>query len=306
MGEAAIRITAADFVTPPELAGYALARDGAGRIGGVRLQLAAAGAKTYLADCYQQVPLRVLALSPGAEPPALVYLLNPTAGLLDGDAQLVDVRAEPGARAVITGQSATRIHPCLHGFSTQRWHIDVGAGAILVVLPGPALPFRGCRYFQQVLVDLADGAHVVWGDVWLPGRYARGPDSERFCFHTMVQELTVHRGGQLIFRDRFSWRGPWDAATAAWHFRDADAYGSLFSTVNQPKGQGDGEDKTGPACFATAEQHTCLRWLGPVQDVTAALARRALTLAALAEGHAEPWLLAGHDLAPNHWFSQAR
>src|SRR5207302_2511385 len=142
------RISAADFVTPPELAERRLAADGAGRIGGVRLELTGDAAETRLASCYQQVPLRVLptfGFGPGQ--PALVYLLNPTAGLLDGDAQLVEVQAGPGTRAVVTGQSATRIHPCLHGFSTQQWHMRVAEGAILVVLPGPALPFQGCRYF---------------------------------------------------------------------------------------------------------------------------------------------------------------
>src|SRR5437016_4256266 len=121
MGKTATRITAQDFVTPPELAGYALASQGAGRIGGARLELEAAGKRTSLGGCYQQVPVRVLALELGPAQPALVYLLNPTAGLFDGDAQLVEVQAGPGTRAVVTGQSATRIHPCLRGFSTQQW-----------------------------------------------------------------------------------------------------------------------------------------------------------------------------------------
>ncbi len=173
MGKPTIRITAQDFVTPPEMAGYKLAANGAGRIGGLRLGLA--GQPARLAACYQQVPLRVLPVNLGPAQPSLVYILNPTAGLFDGDAQLLDIDVGPGCRVVITGQSATRIHPCLHGFSTQQWRLRIAAGAIVVVLPGPAIPFQSCRYFQRAEVELADGAQLIWSDLWLPGRYAPGP-----------------------------------------------------------------------------------------------------------------------------------
>lgn len=299
MGEATIRITVQDFVTPPELAGFQLAAEGAGRIGGVRLEVI--GQPTRLAGCYQQVPLRVLPLTFGPAQPLLVYLLNPTAGLFDGDAQLVTLQAGPGTRTFLTSQSATRIHPCLHGFSTQHWQVRVAAGAILVVLPGPAIPFQGCRYFQRATVDLQEGAHLIWGDLWLAGRYARGANSERFQFQTLVQELTVRRSGRLVYRDRFCWEGPWDDDTAAWHFGGYAAYGSLFTTVASAKSPDHPQVKQ--ACFKTAAHDTCFRWLGPVQDVTCVLTRLALTLAARADGFTEPWLLAAHDLAPTHWFS---
>src|SRR5262249_23922273 len=137
------RITAADFLTPPELARWSLADNGAGRIGGVRLELLADPAGTRLGACYQQVPLRVLPpFHFGADHPALVYLLNPMAGLMDGDAQLVQLRAGPGTQAIATGQSSTRIHPSIRGFSTQQWIIQVAKGAVLLVLPGPAIPFQ--------------------------------------------------------------------------------------------------------------------------------------------------------------------
>src|SRR5437763_11757910 len=133
MGAAATRITAEDFLTPPELAGRRLAADGAGRIGGVRLELLAGPAGTALGACYQQVPLRLLPpFRFGAGQPSLLYLLNPTAGLLEGDAQLVEITARAGSRAVVVGQSATRIHPCPQGFSSQRWRVRVESGAILV------------------------------------------------------------------------------------------------------------------------------------------------------------------------------
>ena len=35
--------------------------------------------------------------------------------------------------------------------------------ATLVVLPGPSIPFAGCRYYQRVEIDLADDASLTWG-----------------------------------------------------------------------------------------------------------------------------------------------
>lgn len=303
MGAAAARITPADFLTPPELAAYRLATNPAGRIGGVRLELKPSGAGTVVGNCYQQVPMRVLpAFQFGSDRPALVYLVNPTAGLMDGDAQLVELTARSGTRAVVAGQSATRIHPCSTGFATQQWQIRVEPDAILVVLPGPTIPFHGCRYAQRVTIELAANAQLLWGDIWLAGRYARGPASEQFQFATIVQELTVRREGTLVFRDRFHWQGPWDSDQAGWHFGGHPACGSLFLTGNP--GAALAADT---ACFPTAAGDHCCRWQGPSEEVTAAVVNAALRTAAHCAGGTadQPWLLAHADLAATHWFTSA-
>jgi urease accessory protein len=317
------RITAADFVTPPEFHAWKLANEGAGRIGGLRLELNSTPDGTRLGDCYQQVPLRVLPTFRFATEPSLLFLLNPTAGLMDGDGQFVHLTAHAGSRAVVAGQSATRIHPCSDGFSTQQWHVEVEPGAVLVVLPGPAIPFRGCRYYQRISIQLREGAGLVWGDLWLAGRYARGEVSERFQFETIVQDLTVKRGERLIFRDRFCWRGPWDADTAVWHFGDAPACGNLFVTglasggrkspeetnvSDRPLASGDlrpplAVDLRPPlAVFPTAAGDVCYRWCGQTEAVIRALVSLALRSAATIAGDEATWL-DGVDLAPAHWFT---
>jgi urease accessory protein len=307
MGAPSARITAADFLTPPELAGRSLAADPAGRVGGVRLELVAGRAGTRLGSCYQQVPLRVLPpFRPvgGPSSPALLYLLNPTAGLLDGDAHLVEVSAGAGTRALVVGQSATRIHPAPAGFATQQWRVRVEAGAVLAVLPGPAIPFAGCRFYQRVAVDLAPGAGLVWGDVWLAGRYARGAASELFQFSMLIQDFTVRRGGRLVFRDRFCWQGPWDRETAAWHFGGGASCGSLFATGPVSEGLSRGSASVEEAVLPTAWGDSCVRWYGQPEAVTVRVVRAALGAASALAGGApeDPWLL-GSELAPVHWFS---
>jgi urease accessory protein len=305
MGATPARITAEDFVTPPELARWSLASGSAGRIGGVRLELESDSEETRLGQCYQQVPLRVLPpFRFGAGQPSLLYLLNPTAGLMDGDGQLVEVRAGSGTRAVVAGQSATRIHPAVHGFSTQQWHVQVERDAVLVVLPGPAIPFRSSRYLQRVRIDLEPGASLIWGDLWFAGRYARKAASEQFQFEIIVQDFTVYREGRLVFRDRFVWRGPWDEKQAAWHFASQPACGSLFATGSLLDSALIAQNNCQPAIFRTGAGDTCVRWLGSSEEAVGALVTSALRIAGSWCGGG-PWLLPFRDLGPNHWFLPA-
>jgi urease accessory protein len=295
MGEFPARIVAEDFLTPPEFASWRLAHEVTGRIGGTRLALAARAEATQISCLYEQI---------GPTEPALIYLLNPTNGLMDGDAHWMEIHAGADTRSVVTGQSATRIHPCLNGFCTQQWHVSVADGATLVVLPGPAIPFAGCRYFQRVRIDLAENAQLIWGDLWFAGRYAREEASERFRFEWIVQEMLVQRQGQLVFRDRFAWHGPWDETNARWHFGGHPATGTLFATGSHAATSFVGMEKSGAALFTTAAGDTYCRWTGSSESVIHAVVENSLRLASvMTNGRAEePWLLTGHHLARTHWF----
>ena len=215
MGSRATRITRDELVTPPEFRGLDPAQHQAARVGGARIELVRAGDETRLGTCYQQVPVRLMPpFVFDDEPASLLYLINLTAGLMDGDGHLVQIKARAGTRCVVTGQSATRVHPAVASYATQQWSVEVEDDACLVVLPGPTIPFQGSRFFQRGRVDLAPRARLIWGDIWLAGRYDRGPMSERFQFERIVQDFEVRRAGRLIYRDRFRWDGPWTAEDA--------------------------------------------------------------------------------------------
>ncbi len=300
MGEFPARIVAQDFVTPPELSAFQLAHEGSGRIGGGRVTLGARGGATHIVARYEQIPIRVAPLQLGPTEPALVYLINPTAGLLDGDAHLFEIHAGPGTHAVVTGQSASRLHPCSKGFCTQQWKVSVADGAVLVVLPGPAIPFAGTRYFQRVEVELGQDARFIWGDIWFAGRYARAEASERFQFESLVQEMVIHRQRQLVFRDRFVWRGPWSDHTAEFHFAGQPAAGSIFSTVNVADELPAKSEHVRSAALPTSAGDTCCRFVGTSSDVVRQVVHSCLALAS--HSVREPWLLEKHHLAKVHWF----
>jgi urease accessory protein len=240
-----------------------------------------------------------------AEPASLLYLINLTAGLMDGDGHRIEVAARAGTRAVVTGQSATRVHPALGSYATQQWAVEVEDDACLVVLPGPTIPFRGSRYYQRGRVELAPRARLLWGDIWLPGRYDRGELSERFQFERIVQDFEVRRSGRLVYRDRFRWDGPWTPEEVDWHFGGELATGSLFVGGPIPEDLPEADGRLRHATFRLDSGETCMRWCGHPAAVTPALVHTAMQVAADWSGGpgTPPWLLRSSGLSPNHWFS---
>jgi urease accessory protein len=306
VGARAVRITREDFVTPPEFRGLHLAEHDAGRVGGTRVELIRSDDETRMGGCYQQIPLRLMPpFVMDSEPASLLYLITLTAGLMDGDGHRVEVTARAGTRAVVTGQSATRVHPAVASFATQQWDVTVEDDACLVVLPGPTIPFRGCRYFQRGRVELAPRARLIWGDIWLPGRYDRGELSERYQWERIVQDFEARRAGRLVYRDRFRWDGPWTAEDVQWHFGGELASASLFVAGPLPEALPEPPPGVRRSVFRLDTGESCVRWCGHPGAVTADLVVTALSLAAGWTGGAgaPPWLLSSSALAPNHWFS---
>jgi urease accessory protein len=305
VGARPARIIREELLTPPEFQDLRLAEHQAARIGGARIELITIGSETRLGTCYQQVPVRLLPpFSFDFEPAALLYLINLTAGLMDGDGHLIEIVARAGSNAVVTGQSATRVHPAVTRFATQQWTVEVEDDACLVVLPGPVIPFQGSRYFQRGRVELAPRARFIWGDIWLPGRYDRGALSERFLFDRIVQDFEVRREGRLIFRDRFRWDGPWTQEEAAWYWGGELACASLFISGPVPENLPQASPGLRRSVFRLETGESCFRWCGLPAHVTADLVSIAMSTAANWTGGplAPPWLLASSGLAPNHWF----
>ena len=84
---------------------------------------------------------------PGAE---WVYMLGHGGGMVSGDVTRVKVRVGAGCTAVLTTQSFTKVfHQHKGQVARQVMRAEVGAGALLAVLPDPVVPFNDSRFAQH-------------------------------------------------------------------------------------------------------------------------------------------------------------
>ena len=155
--------------------------------------LDAASTRTFLADSFQQAPLKVVRAFTLEDGTALAHLHNVSGGLLGGDRLAMQVNLASGTTVQLTSTGATRIYRDREGFpaTTQCNDISVGTGALLEYLPDATIPFAGSRYAQRTSIELAEGAGLFWWEIVAPGREASGElfEYEEFAMRTRVSAL---------------------------------------------------------------------------------------------------------------------
>lgn len=162
--------------------------------------------RTVLAEQSFQAPFHLS--KPHWDPAAEVLhvqVVNPTAGILAGDALRSEITVGAGAAVLVSTPSATRIFKMDDGgaaTSFQRWNI--AAGGWLEVMPEPLVPHRGSRFHQETEVHAEAGAGLLLIDQLMPGRLAHG---EAWQWERLVLGLSVRVGGELLLRERFDQTG---------------------------------------------------------------------------------------------------
>ncbi|HVR82709.1 MAG TPA: urease accessory protein UreD [Planctomycetota bacterium] len=163
------------------------------------LRLDAAGRCT-LGENYSTQLHRVLHLVPGGVPEeGVVYILNPTGGVLQGDLLEADIRVESGAHAIVTTPSATKIHRMDRRQAESRTRLRVEKQAVLEYLPEPLIPFAGSRFIEDLSIDVASGGKLLAWEILAPGRQARG---EVFAYDHLGLRLRITEDGQVVLRER--------------------------------------------------------------------------------------------------------
>lgn len=156
--------------------------------------------QTYLREQSFRAPLHLS--KPHEDAGALVVnMVNPTAGIFDGDCIEVDVCAEAGASLVVTTPSASRVYRSRSGQAARvRQHFTAKAGAMLEFFPEPFIPQSGAVYHQQTELHAEAGAQMLFFDWLSPGRVARG---EVFQYRELLWDMDVRYGGELSARERY-------------------------------------------------------------------------------------------------------
>lgn len=131
----------------------------------------------------------------------VLNIVNPTAGLLDGDRLRVDVRVEGGARLLLTTPSASRVHTMRGGQAVVTQSFRIETGGSLEWWPEMLIPQRGARYRQETKIHLAPDAELIFQETLAPGRVASG---EAFAYDELRWSADLWRDGHLAVRERFA------------------------------------------------------------------------------------------------------
>lgn len=134
----------------------------------------------------------------------LVQVVNPTAGILDGDELSSDISVGPEAALVVTTPSATRVFQMREGGAGSRQTFAVASRGWLEVMPEPLVPHRGSRFRQTTTIDAAADASVCYVDQLMPGRLGHG---EAWAWEKLQLEMTVRVDGELVLRERLDQGG---------------------------------------------------------------------------------------------------
>jgi urease accessory protein len=143
----------------------------------------------------------------------LVQIVNPTAGILEGDFLESDIAVSKDAALLVTTPSASRVFKMKDGSAECRQHFAVAKGGWLEVLPEPLVPHRGSRYRQTTTVEVESGGALFFVDLLMPGRIAH--KNEAWLWDRLCLETDVRLGGELVLRERFEQTGAELKALAA-------------------------------------------------------------------------------------------
>jgi urease accessory protein len=136
-----------------------------------------------------------------ADPYALiVQVVNPTAGLFEGDSLQSAVSVEAGAALCVTTPGSSRVYRMRDGRAEVRQQFQVAAGASLEYCPAPLIPQKGSRIRQRTRVDVAAGGELFFCEVLAPGRVAHG---ECFAFEEIDWTFDLWIGPTRAARERF-------------------------------------------------------------------------------------------------------
>jgi urease accessory protein len=154
---------------------------------------------TSLAHAHVSAPLKIVrpfALDGGR---SLVQVLTLGPGFCGGDHYTLDVTVNPGARAVVIMQAASRIlGMTADAHATQSVNLTVHSGGQLEYYPGLTIPFADSSFVQRVHVVAAADARVGILEHWSMGRSSRG---EHLRFRRISSRTTVEIGSSPAYAD---------------------------------------------------------------------------------------------------------
>ena len=162
--------------------------------------------RTVLADLDRRAPLlaqKALYWDQSQPDLACVITIESTGCIVQGDRLALEVRAGRDAHALVTTQSATKVHVMEHNHASLLQHFTLEEGSWLEYVPDPLILHRHARFLQDTWVTLPASAAFVYGEILMPGRRWHHAE-EQFGFDLYSSGFHVFRAGEKepLFEER--------------------------------------------------------------------------------------------------------
>jgi urease accessory protein len=206
---------------------------GEGWLAQLSLEYASRGGKSALVERRHRGPLLVQrAFYPEGPDVAHTYLLHPPGGIVGGDLLELDVRAQLGARCLLTTPGAAKLYRSPGRISRQRQRLHVESGARVEWFPQETIVFSGAESSSRLEVVLESdgpegpGQFMGWEIIAL-GRPGSG---ERFEQGEFTSRLRIFVDGRPLLFERQNLRAGAHFLTAPFGWRGATVSASWMAT----------------------------------------------------------------------------
>ena len=159
--------------------------------------------RSRLTSCLAIAPLKIL--SPQAEADYSTAVLSSYGGgLVAGDCVRLRVHCGRAAKLFLGTQAFTKVYKAADGqVARQELAGRVEAGACVVSLPDPVVPYADSAFVQEQVWRLDAKASLILLDGGTAGRGARG---ERFHYRSYTSNISIYLESELVLAERVRWQ----------------------------------------------------------------------------------------------------
>lgn len=193
----------------------------------LELGFVASEGKTRLSRRWHQGPLVVQRpFYPEANGCCHVYLVHPPGGVVGGDELELVARVAPGAHALLTTPSATKLYRSSGARATICQLLSLEAGATLEWLPQETIAFSGSIASLTTRVELEVGSSFIGCEVLCLGRPAA---QESFDHGRLTQRLEIWQGKRPLILEQIQLDGGGPELRQPWGLHGHSTLGTLVA-----------------------------------------------------------------------------
>jgi len=125
--------------------------------------------------------------------------MESSGGLMEGDQNEFRIDIKEKADVCLIPQSATVVYPAYNGmWSSQNIDISMGSGSSLAWKTESVIPFHKSKFLSKTVINMAQDATLLWGEILSPGRDKRG---EKFEYSDVKMNFQVWMGEDCLIYD---------------------------------------------------------------------------------------------------------